>query len=165
MPWKILVVLAFPIVIVSLFVLFYVAKPHSKKATVVLADFVNSTGDTTFDHSLNRTLEQDLEDPTFPHILSESEVRGELRLMDEPTAQSITEQLARKICLHTGSKAILIGSISKVSNSYSVHLWAAGCSTPEIVAEAQAQEVAKDGVPEALKVAAAQLRVKFLESR
>jgi hypothetical protein len=164
-PWKILVVLAFPIVIVSLFVLFYVAKPHSNEATVVLADFVNSTGDSTFDHSLSRTLEQDLQDSAFPHILSEGAVRSELQLMNEPTAQPITEELARKICLRAGSKAVLIGSILKASNSYSVHLAAAGCSTREIVAEGQAQAFTKDGVPEALKVAAAQLRVKFLESR
>ncbi|MCU1298347.1 MAG: pknB 10 [Acidobacteriaceae bacterium] len=165
MPWKILVVLAFPIIIVSLFVLFYVAKPHSKKATVVLVDFVNNTGDTTFDHSLSRTLEKDLEGSTFPHILSEGEVRSELQLMNEPTAQPITEELARKICLRAGSKAIIVGSISKMSNSYSVHLSAAGCGTREIVADAQEQAATKEAVPEAFKVAAAQLRVKFLESR
>jgi hypothetical protein len=85
--------------------------------------------------------------------------------MNEPTAQPITEELARKVCLHAGSKAVLIGSILKASNSYSVHLAAAGCSTREIVAETQAQAATKDGVPEALKVAAAELRVKFLESR
>jgi hypothetical protein len=164
-PWKILVVLAFPIIIVSSFVLFYVAKPHSKRATVVLADFVNSTGDTTFDHSLSPILEQDLEDSTFPHILSEKEVRDELQLMGESTGQPITEELARRVCLRSGSKAVLVGAISESSKGYSVHIAASGCGNRESVAEVQAQAATRDGVPEGIKVAAAQLRVKFLESR
>jgi hypothetical protein len=164
-PWKVLVVLAFPIIVVSLFVLFYVARPHSQKVTVVLADFVNNTGDTTFDYSLNRTLERDLEDSTFPHILSETEVRGELQLMDQPTIQPITEELARKICLRAGSKAVLVGFISNLSDSYLIRLEASGCNSREVVADAQAQASTKDDLPAALKIAASQLRLKFLESR
>jgi hypothetical protein len=164
-PWKILIPLAFPIIVVSFFVLFYVLKPHSKKVTVVAADFVNNTGDPTFDHSLEPSLEQDLEDATFPHILAEGEMKDALRLMKERTSQPVGEELGRKICVRTGSKAVLIGSISKVSNGYVIDLKASGCSTRDIVADAQMQAARKEDVPQALRAAALQLRAKFMDSR
>jgi hypothetical protein len=164
-PWKILIPLAFPIIIVSFFVLFYVLKPHSKNVTVVAADFVNNTGDPTFDHSLEPFLEQDLEDATFPHILAESEMKEALLLMKEQPSQPVGEALARKICLQTGSKAVLMGSISKVSDGYVVSLKSSGCSTRDIVADAQAQAARKEEVPQALRAAALELRAKFMDSR
>jgi hypothetical protein len=164
-PWKILIPLAFPILIVSFFVLFYIAKPHSKKVTVVAADFVNNTGDPTFDHSLEPALEQDLEDATFPHILSESEMKEALLLMKEQPSQPVGEELARRICLQTGSKAVVVGSISKFSDGYVVSLKSSGCSTRDIVADTQTQAARKEDVPQALRIAALQLRAKFMDSR
>jgi hypothetical protein len=164
-PWKTLIFLAFPIIIVSLFVLSYVARPHSQKVTVVLADFINNTGDPGFDHPLKMALKQDLEDSDFPHILSESEVETASRLMGETGEEPITEDVARKICLQSGSKAIVIGLISKASDNYLISLKATGCSTRDVVAAAQASASKKDDIPNALELAASQLRVKFLESR
>ncbi len=165
MPWKILIPLASPIIVVSFFVLFYVLKPHPQKVTVVAADFVNNTGDPMFDHSLEPALEQDLEDSTFPHILSESEMKDALLLMKKQPSQPVGEELARKICLQTGSKAVVVESISKVSDGYVIDLKASGCSTRDIVADAQTQAARKEDVPQALRAAAMQLRAKFMDSR
>lgn len=132
---------------------------------MVLADFANHTGDPGLESSLNIALKQDLEAPDFPHIFSEAEVENALQLMGERAGEPITEEVARKVCLRSGGKAIVMGAISKLPSNYLIDIEALGCSTRDVVADAQASASAKDDVPNALKLAASQLRMKFLESR
>jgi eukaryotic-like serine/threonine-protein kinase len=164
-PWKILIPLALPVILVSFFILFYIRNPHARKDAVVLTDFTNSTNDPTLSASLKQALALDLERPGFPRILSDSEISESLRLMGRSSGIPMTEDVARDVCRRTGSQAVLAGSISKPNGQYLVHLKASGCGIRDVVAEAEAQASGEEGALDALHVAASDLRAKLVESR
>jgi eukaryotic-like serine/threonine-protein kinase len=83
------------------------ATPLTEKDTVVLADFTNSTGDPVFDGTLKQALAVDLEQSPFLNILSDRKVGETLKLMGRPPTEHVTADVARELCLRTGSKAVL----------------------------------------------------------
>jgi hypothetical protein len=164
-PWKILIPLALPVILVSSLILVYLRSPQPKQDTVVLADLTNLTTDPAFGSSLKAALAADLEQPGFPHILSAAEIRETLRLTGQIGVPTLSQDAAREVCRRTGGKAVIAGSISESGSEFLVDLKATGCSTADVVAEAQARILGKDRVLEALQVAASQLRAKLAESR
>ena len=57
------------------------AKPLTEKDVLVLADFVNTTGDPVFDGTLRQALAIQLEQSPFLKIMDDAQVRQNLRLM------------------------------------------------------------------------------------
>jgi eukaryotic-like serine/threonine-protein kinase len=98
------------------------ATPLTEKDTIVLADFDNTTGDAVFDGALKQALAVDLEQSPFLNVLSDRRVGETLRLMGRPLNDRVTREVAQEICLRTGSKALLVGSISRLGNEYMVGL-------------------------------------------
>jgi len=84
------------------------------KDTILLADFVNTTGDSVFDGTLKQALAIHLGQSPFLDIFSEDRVREALRFMERPPDERITRDVAREICARQGIKAMLLGSISGV---------------------------------------------------
>ncbi len=91
--------------------LFRRAPRLTDKDTIVLADFVNRTGESAFDGTLRQGLSVELEQSPFLSLISEERTRHTLRLMDRPAEAPLTFELAREICERTGSAAVLEGSI------------------------------------------------------
>ena len=83
------------------------ATPLTEKDTVVLADFANSTGDPVFDGTLKQALAVDLEQSPFLNILSDRKVGETLKLMGRAPTEHVTADVAKELCLRTGSKAVL----------------------------------------------------------
>ena len=96
--------------------------PLTEKDTVVLADFDNTTGDPVFDDALKQALAVQLEQSPFINVLSDRKVNETLGLMGRPANTRITRDIARELCLRTGSKAILLGSISRLGAQYVIGL-------------------------------------------
>lgn len=138
--------------------------PLTEKDTVVLADFDNRTGDPVFDDALKQALAVQLGQSPFLNILSERKVEETLRLMGRPTTEKISRDVARELCIRTGSKAIVLGSISNLGGQYVLGLNAVGCSSGDTLAEEQEQAAAKGDVLKALGTAASALRGKLGES-
>lgn len=136
----------------------------SEKDTVVLTDFVNSTGDAVFDDTLKQALAVDLEQSPFMNILSDRKIADTLKLMGQPPTAHVTEELAKELCLRTGSKAILSGSVSNIGTQYVIGLQANACSTGDMLADERAEATSKEGVLKALDTAAASMRTKLGES-
>ena len=136
----------------------------TEKDTVVLADFTNSTGDPVFDDALKQALAVQLGQSPFLNILSERRVEETLRLMGRPTTERITTDVARELCIRTGSKAIVRGSISNLGGQYVIGLSTIGCSSGDTLATEQEQAAAKQDVLKALGTAASALRGKLGES-
>ena len=101
------------------------AAPLTDKDSVLLADFVNKTGDPVFDDALKQALTIQLSQSPFLNIVSDRKIEETLRLMGQP-AQRITPDLAREICIRTGSKATVLGSISNLGGQYVIGLNAVG---------------------------------------
>jgi tetratricopeptide (TPR) repeat protein len=140
------------------------AAPLTEKDTIVLADFGNKTGDAVFDDTLKQALAVDLEQSPFLNVLSDRRVGETLRLMGRTPNDRVTRELAQEICLRTGSKALLAGSISRLENEYVVGLEAVGCGNGDSLAKEQAVASTKEEAVKALSKVAASLRAKLGES-
>ena len=166
--WKVLVPAAVVIVAALIGAGLYLrsrsAKQLTEKDTVVLADFNNTTGDAVFDDALKQALAVDLGQSPFLNILSERKVGETLRLMGRAPSEHITQDVARELCVRTGSKAILAGSISRLGSQYVVGLEAVTCGSGDTLAKEQAEATSKEDVLKALDKAASGLRSKLGES-
>src|SRR5246500_1350227 len=140
------------------------AAPLTEKDTIVLADFDNKTGDPVFDDALKQALAVQLGQSPFLNILSDRKVGETLRLMGRQPGDHITRDVAGELCMRTGSKAILLGSISNLGGQYVVGVDAIGCSNGDTLAKEQEEAATKQDVLKALGKAAASLRGKLGES-
>ena len=136
----------------------------TEKDTIVLADFNNTTGEPVFDGALKQALTVDLEQSPFLNVLSDQKVDDQLRFMGHSPDTRLTEDLARQVCLRTGSKAMLLGSISSLGSHYAIGLKAINCSNGDSLGDEQAEAASREQVLSALGKAATQLRSKLGES-
>ena len=134
------------------------------KDTILIADFVNTTGDAVFDGTLKKALAVDLGQSPYLNVLSEGKVQQTLGLMGKPPASRITAEIAREICQRSGVKALLTGSIANVGSQYIVTLAAINAASNDTMAEVQGRAENKDQVLKALDTAAGQMRQKLGES-
>ena len=139
-------------------------KPLTEKDTIVLADFDNKTGDTVFDDALKQAMAVELGQSPFLNVLSDRKVNETLRMMGRPANERITADVGRELCLRTGSKALLGGTISSLGSHYLVDLNAAACSTGDTLAKEQVEATSKEDVLKALSRASSSLRTKLGES-
>ena len=139
------------------------AAPLTEKDSVLLTDFVNKTDDPVFDDALKQALTIQLSQSPFLNIVSDRKIEETLRLMGQP-AQRITPDVAREICIRTGSKATVLGSISSLGSQYVIGLSALGCGNGDTLATEQGQAAGKQDVLKTLGRAAKDLRRKLGES-
>jgi tetratricopeptide (TPR) repeat protein len=144
------------------------ANALTEKDTVVLADFVNTTGDPVFDGTLKQALAVQLEQSPYLNLLPESRVRAALRFMgrkpeDKPEAR-ITNDVAREICMREGAKAMLTGSVASLGSHYVITLSALNAQTGDVLAREETEADSKEQVLKSLDQAASSLRGKLGES-
>jgi len=140
------------------------ATPLTEKDTVVLADFTNKTGDAVFDDALKQALAVELGQSPFLNVLSDRKVSETLRMMGRPPNERITVDMGRELCLRTGSKALLGGTISSLGSHYLIDLSAVACNTGDSLAKEQGESTSKEDVLKALSRASSSLRAKLGES-
>jgi eukaryotic-like serine/threonine-protein kinase len=167
--WMIPVVTA---VVISALVgggLFFFLRSHrasalTEKDTVVLADFVNTTGDAVFDGTLKQALAVQLEQSPYLNLLPESRVREALRFMGRPPDTRISNDVAREICMRAGAKATLTGSIASLGSHYVITLTALNAQNGDVLAREETEADSKEQVLKSLDKAASSLRGKLGES-
>ena len=140
------------------------ANQLTDKDTIVLTDFANTTGDPLFDDTLTQGLSIQLEQSPFLELISDRRVDDTLKLMGHAAGERLTPELTREVCVRTGSKAMLAGSIVGLGKQYVIGLKAVNCDTGEVLAEAQEQAAEKEAVLKALDAAAVTMRSKLGES-
>ncbi len=140
------------------------ARRLTEKDTIVLADFDNRTGDAVFDDALKQALAVELWQSPFLNLLSDRKVSETLGMMDRPANERITMDVGRELCLRTGSKALLGGTISSLGSHYLVELNAVACGTGDTLAKEQGEATSKEDVLKALSRASSSLRAKLGES-
>ena len=134
------------------------------KDTIVLADFVNTTGDPVFDGALKQALAAQLGQSPFLDIFPEDRVRETLKFMNRSPDERVTREVAKEICERQGFKAMLLGSISALGNHYVVSLDAVDAHTGAALASEQFETDGKEQVLKSLGQAASRLREKLGES-
>ena len=164
--WKVIVpaaaaVLAF---LVAGYFYFHRTPKLTDKDTIVLADFVNTTGDPVFDGTLRQGLSLQLEQSPFLNLLSDRRIAQTLSFMAQPKDARITGELAREVCQRTGSAATIEGSVSTLGSQYVVGLKAVNCRSGDVLGEDQVTANRKEEVLKATGEAATKLRAKLGES-
>lgn len=134
------------------------------KDTIVLADFINTTGDSVFDGTLRQGLASQLEQSPFLSLMPDERIGKTLALMERPKDARLTQQLARDICRRTGSKATIEGSISGVGGPYTLTLKAVDCQSGDVLMEVQERAARREQVLQAEGSAATKLRKVLGES-
>jgi eukaryotic-like serine/threonine-protein kinase len=134
------------------------------KDTIVLADFVNTTGDPVFDETLRHGLAVQLGQSPFLSLISDGRIRKTLALMNQPADAHLTGEIARSVGIRTGSAAVLEGSIASLGTQYVLGLRATACATGDILADEQTQAARKEDVLRALSRIAKRLRTRLGES-
>ncbi len=140
------------------------AQAITEKDSILLADFVNTTGDGVFDGTLKKALAVDLQQSPFLNVVSDEKARQTLTLMGKPADERITSAIGREIAQRTGVKAVLVGSIGGMGTQYVVTLDAVNAASSDTLAETQARADSKEQVLKALDQATTQLREKLGES-
>jgi serine/threonine protein kinase/tetratricopeptide (TPR) repeat protein len=154
------------IAIVTAGVFFYGRRSRglTQKDSILLTDFVNTTGDAVFDGTLKQALAVQLEQSPYLNVLPESRIRDALRFMGRPADERITSDVARDICMRESVKAMLTGSISSLGSHYVIDLNAINAQTGDSLARAQVEAESKEQVLKSLDQAASSLRGKLGES-
>jgi serine/threonine protein kinase/tetratricopeptide (TPR) repeat protein len=134
------------------------------KNAIIVADFVNQTGDPVFETTLNQALAVQLGQSPVLDIVSSQHLRQSLQYLGKKADDTITPAIAREIGEREGIKAILTGTIANLGSDYIITLSAQNTATGDQIASVQIQAASKEKVLDALNQAAAQMRAKLGES-
>jgi serine/threonine protein kinase/Tfp pilus assembly protein PilF len=164
--WGVSIAIALAVVVLTVGSYFYSHRWRklTDRDTIVLADFVNHTGDPVFDDTLKQALSFELGQSPFFNILSDRRVSDTLRMMGHSTSDRVPADVAKEVCIRNGSKAVLTGSIASLGSEYVVGLQAVACSNGEVLAKEQAEASGKQNVLKALHESATSLRGRLGES-
>ncbi len=131
---------------------------------ILLADFVNTTGDPVFDDTLKQALAVHLAQTPFLNIYSDERARETLAYMGRSPNEPMTREAGREICLRRGIKALLAGSISKLGREYVISLEALNAQTGDVIVREQFEAVTKEEVLRTLGRVATNIRKGLGES-
>lgn len=140
------------------------ANALTAKDSILVADFVNTTGDPVFDGTLKQALAVQLEQSPYLNVTPESRIRETLKFMGRSADERLTNDVAREICLRGGIKAMLTGSIASLGSHYVIDLNAINVQNSDSLAREQAEANSKEEVLKTLDQAASNLRGKLGES-
>jgi eukaryotic-like serine/threonine-protein kinase len=134
------------------------------KDTILIADFVNTTGDAVFDGTLKHGLVVQLAQSPYLNIFPEERARETLRLMEQSPDEKITREVGREICQRRGIKALLVGTIASLGRNYVITLEAVNSQSGEAIAYQQTEAEGKEQVLKALGRASTAMREQLGES-
>jgi tetratricopeptide (TPR) repeat protein/tRNA A-37 threonylcarbamoyl transferase component Bud32 len=136
----------------------------TEKDTILIADIVNTTGESIFDGTLREGLKVKLGESPFLNIFPDERIRETMRLMERSPDEPITNEVAREICIRNGIKAMVTGSISGMGSHYVIALRAVSAEPGDEIARDQVEAGSREKVLATLGQAAIGLRKKLGES-
>ncbi len=134
------------------------------KDSILITDFVNTTGDPVFDGTLKKAVAVDLGQSPYLNVFPDQKVRQTLQFMGRPQDDRISNEVGREICQRDGVKALLTGSIATLGSQYVITLEAVNATTGESLGQEQVQAGNKEAVLTSLHGASSSLRGKLGES-
>jgi len=136
----------------------------TEQDTILLTDFVNTTGEPVFDGALKVALAVAVEQSPFIRVFPDERVAQALRLMNRPAGQPITRAVARELAQREQLKALITGSIASLGRNYVMAIEAVNSQTGEVMAREQVEVPGQEQVLAGLGRAAARLRETLGES-
>jgi serine/threonine protein kinase/tetratricopeptide (TPR) repeat protein len=130
--------------------------------TVVIAS-TNHTNDPVFNDALYTALGLDLEQSPYVHVFAENKVVAALLELHNSNLFDRSRETARKVCLHTGGKLMVVTSIEEQGNGFAIELDAIRCDSNKTVASTRSYALARSDVIHELGVTISRLRVELGE--
>jgi serine/threonine protein kinase/tetratricopeptide (TPR) repeat protein len=140
------------------------AKAAATRDGIIVADFINKTGDPVFDTTLDQALRVQLGQSPVLDIISQQHLRQSLQYLGRKQDETITPQIAREIGEREGVKAILTGTIAPLGKAYVLTLDAQNTANGDDIASEEATAPDKEHVLDALNKVATGMRGKLGES-
>lgn len=138
--------------------------PLTPRDTVLIADFVNTTGEPVFDDALRQGVEIGLQQSPVMNVLSDRKTAVILKEMGRSPDDRVTGKVAIEACQRAGSKVAVQGSIAGLGSAYLIGLAAIRCDNGAPIALDQVQASRKEEVVDALGSLTRQLRIRLGEA-
>ena len=136
----------------------------TEKDSILLTEFVNTTGDSVFDGTLKQALAVQLEQSPYLNVFPQSRIQDALKYMGKPPSERINSDVGREICQRQGVRAMLTGSIASLGAHYVITLGAVNAQNGDTLASEQVEAESKEQVLKSLDQGASRLRQKLGES-
>ena len=101
---------------------------------ILVANFADRTGDTTLTAAVTEAFRIDLSQSPLIRVLTPRQVEASLARMERPPNLALDDSLARELALREGVKAIVTGSVARVSGAYTVGVQLVAARTGEALA-------------------------------
>ena len=164
--WKFILPAAGLVLLLAALTPFYFRRAQALTArdSIVLPEFINTTGESVFDGTLKQALAVKLQESPFLNVIPEDRARETLRFMGRQPDERLTPSLAREVCQRQGVKAMLTGEIAQLGSHYVITLNGVNCHNGESLAREQIEVNSKEQVLKGLGTAATAIRRKLGES-
>ncbi|HTK53252.1 MAG TPA: protein kinase [Gemmatimonadaceae bacterium] len=131
---------------------------------VVVADFADLTGDAALGRAITEAVRTDLSQSPVIRVMTPRQVRSSLATMQQSPDVALNDSLARELAVREGVKAIVTGSLSRLSGSYTITVQLLAAQSGEALASLR--ETARDSTQliRAVDRASKQLRQRIGES-
>jgi len=153
--------------VVLIFFLFYGAKsaPFQERDWVVLADFVNLTGEEIFDKSLNTAFGISIDQSRHINVISRKRVQEALKRIGQDAYTPLSEELCREIAIREGAKVYIVPEISRVGHQYILSGKLQETESGQVVASEIVYSEDQDGIIAQLDRISKRMRRHLGESR
>jgi len=164
--WKFILPAAGLVLLLAALTPFYFrrAQALTERDSILLPEFINTTGESVFDGTLKQALAVKLQESPFLNVIPEDRARETLRFMGRQPDERLTPSLAREVCERQGVKAMLTGEIALLGSHYVITLNGVNCHNGESLAREQIEVNSKEQVLNGLGTAATGIRRKLGES-
>jgi tetratricopeptide (TPR) repeat protein len=140
------------------------APAFAERDSIVVADFVNTTGDQVFDDALKQAVSVQLQQTAYVTLLADRQVQSTLALMQRKPDEPVVGAVARELCQRAGARATVEGSISPLGSAYVIAIGVHDCQTGAAIAQEQTQADSKEGVLKTVGAMVTSLRKHLGES-
>jgi DNA-binding winged helix-turn-helix (wHTH) protein/predicted Zn-dependent protease len=140
------------------------AAPFEETDSVLVSDFVNTTGDPVFDGTLKRALLVKLGESPHFNLLNEPNLRETYRLMGRSQDEKLVPPADRDVCQRAGAKVVIDGIIISLGTQYLITLEAKNCLTGGVVARQEKRALNREQVLSTLGEVIPPFRRKLGES-
>jgi tetratricopeptide (TPR) repeat protein len=131
---------------------------------IILADFVDRTGDSTLAYAVTEAFRVDLGQSPSVTLVSGSELDEAFARMEQAAPDTLTEEIAREVAVREGIKAVVAGEINALGGSYVLSAQLLAAESGEVLVPAR--ETARDStqIIEAVDRLSNRLRERIGES-
>jgi eukaryotic-like serine/threonine-protein kinase len=145
----------------------YVVKRNSRPPElrkVVIADFLNLTGDPAFDRSLKTALAVGLGQSPYLQVMGSAEEQSALATMEKAADTPLFRDVALEVCRRNDYQTLVNGKIETSGIRYQLTMELVGCVTGKSLGVFRAQAANKDVVLDTLDTLAERVRKRVGES-